>query len=156
MKCLTVCEPFASAIVFGGKCIENRQRTIGHVGPLLIHAGKSLDWFSPEGIAWLHDRWDGCPANPVRAMHEFKPRMGKVIGMVYACAPANPDNLTELQRPWFTGPVGIPVLGASAIQIPFGVRGQQGVFTVPASELSDLVIELADDLCHVAAEGDWR
>lgn len=41
MKCLTVRQPFAAAIIFGPKRIENRDWNCTHRGPLLIHAGKS-------------------------------------------------------------------------------------------------------------------
>jgi hypothetical protein len=51
MKCLTVCQPWAWAIVYGPKRIENRTWPTSYRGPLLIHAGKSrsrLGDFGPD------------------------------------------------------------------------------------------------------------
>jgi hypothetical protein len=41
MKALSVCQPWAWAIIHGPKRIENRTRYTRHRGPLLIHASKS-------------------------------------------------------------------------------------------------------------------
>jgi hypothetical protein len=41
MKALSVCQPWAWAIIHGPKRIENRSRPTRHRGPLLIHASKS-------------------------------------------------------------------------------------------------------------------
>lgn len=161
MKCLTVCEPFASALIYGGKPIENRKRPLGHVGPLLIHAGKSLAWFEPETVAWLHERWPDCPSNPIAAMHKFKANMGKVIGMVWAgrgCwfnAGHMPGWWTDRHAEWGTGPYCIPCMGPTRVA-PFDVRGQQGVFVVPALQLTDSVIQAADDLMQLATERGWE
>ena len=44
MRCLTVRQPYAWAIIHGGKDVENRTRNIAgsYRGPLLIHAAKQL------------------------------------------------------------------------------------------------------------------
>lgn len=42
MKCLTVRQPFAWAVAYGGKAVENRGQRMGHRGPLAIHAGVTL------------------------------------------------------------------------------------------------------------------
>lgn len=41
MKALSVCQPWAWAIIHGAKRIENRSWRTRYRGPLLIHAGKS-------------------------------------------------------------------------------------------------------------------
>ena len=51
MKALTVCQPYASMIVSGQKLIENRTWRTWYSGPLIIHAGKSLAWFTDEDPA---------------------------------------------------------------------------------------------------------
>lgn len=45
MKALTVCQPWAWAIIHGDKRVENRPRLTTYRGPLLIHAGKSRRYF---------------------------------------------------------------------------------------------------------------
>jgi hypothetical protein len=44
VKCLTVCQPWAWAIVHGRKHVENRTWATDYRGPLLIHAGGSRRW----------------------------------------------------------------------------------------------------------------
>jgi len=39
-KAITLIQPFAAAIVFGGKNIENRSRRTHYRGPVAIHAGQ--------------------------------------------------------------------------------------------------------------------
>ncbi len=45
MKAITVRQPWAWAIIYGGKDVENRTRNIAgsYRGPLAIHAGKTHD-----------------------------------------------------------------------------------------------------------------
>ena len=43
MKALTVRQPYAWAILYAGKNIENRSWTTKYRGPLLIHAGASFN-----------------------------------------------------------------------------------------------------------------
>jgi len=49
---LTVKQPWAWAIIFAGKDVENRSRSIGYRGRLLIHAGKG---YAPEGEDYLRN-----------------------------------------------------------------------------------------------------
>lgn len=58
MKCLTVLQPWAWAILHAGKSVENRTWRTRHRGPLLIHAGASrrmladgLDWLARIGVS---------------------------------------------------------------------------------------------------------
>lgn len=53
MRILTVRQPWAWAIVHGGKAVENRSRNIagGYRGPVAIHAAKAV--FEEEGGAYL-------------------------------------------------------------------------------------------------------
>lgn len=44
MKCLVVCQPYASLIIEGIKDIENRPWSTKYRGPLAILAGKSIRW----------------------------------------------------------------------------------------------------------------
>jgi hypothetical protein len=43
MKALTVRQPWASLIMFGGKDIENRRRPISCRGRIAVHVGKRVD-----------------------------------------------------------------------------------------------------------------
>lgn len=49
MKVLTVRQPWAWAIIHGGKNVENRSRRITYRGPLAIHAGLGFEKFTMAG-----------------------------------------------------------------------------------------------------------
>jgi hypothetical protein len=46
MKALTICQPYAELIRLGQKRVENRTWPTNYRGVLLIHAGKSRDWWT--------------------------------------------------------------------------------------------------------------
>jgi hypothetical protein len=52
MKALTVRQPWCSAITYGDKRVENRSKPIAHRGPLMLHAGLSVDW-DADKEAWV-------------------------------------------------------------------------------------------------------
>ena len=58
MKALTVKQPWAWAIIHGGKDVENRSRATNHRGQLYIHAGlgysKEADESQPMQEAWIN------------------------------------------------------------------------------------------------------
>ena len=63
MKCLTVCQPYASLIFYGGKFVENRRWYTPYRGLLAIHAGKSRRYFDdPEDWRgeWIELRENLC------------------------------------------------------------------------------------------------
>lgn len=70
MKALTVKQPWAWAIIHGGKDIENRSRPTRHRGQLYIHAGKG---WAVEGLAEI-----GIDAMPA----DSELLAGMVIGTV--------------------------------------------------------------------------
>jgi len=57
LPALSVRQPWAWLIVNGLKNIENRPRRTHHRGPLLIHAGLSLDSYAKENIEWIERRY---------------------------------------------------------------------------------------------------
>src|SRR5215472_2285942 len=48
MKALSVCQPWAWAIVHGLKTVENRYRPTRHRGPLVIHASRSRRYLGKD------------------------------------------------------------------------------------------------------------
>jgi hypothetical protein len=49
MKCLSVAQPWAWAIIFGGKWIENRNWKTDYRGRLAVHASRNRNF---GGFAW--------------------------------------------------------------------------------------------------------
>lgn len=133
MKCLTVRQPWAWAIVYGPKRIENRSKRTTHRGPLLIHAGRShafLDGTTPTD-------WATLPGLPPFDRLAF----GAVIGVVdvvacYQLADLPPD----LAGPFATGPVCWLLANPRPLAAPIPWTGQVSMFDVPDALLpSDLI-----------------
>lgn len=129
MRCLTVCQPFASLIMLPAtdprhKRVENRNWFTNYRGPLLIHAGKSREWldcFNHEGL--------DVP-------------FGAILGMVTLVGCIRPgERWAELKWPWLKthahaeGPWMWVVLHPRPFAQPIPYRGELGLFDVPAEAI---------------------
>ena len=79
MKALTVQQPWAWAIIHGGKTIENRTQAWKYRGPLAIHAGSRL---SERGL-WsplVRDAWDEQANYALDEVDDWE--RGAIIGVV--------------------------------------------------------------------------
>lgn len=90
MKVLTVQQPWAWAIIHGGKSVENRTQAWSYRGPLAIHAGtRWSERGGRSGLIWdaLRDRF-GWPTGPESARRDERPGfdvirpLGAIIGVV--------------------------------------------------------------------------
>jgi hypothetical protein len=92
LPALLVRQPWASLIVNGMKDIENHPRRTHHRGPLLVHAGLSLDGYS-EKIEWVkRKRGISVP---------LELDTGGIVGVVDVI-----DCVESHKSKWFTGPFG--------------------------------------------------
>jgi ASCH domain-containing protein len=121
MKALSVCQPWAWAIVHGLKTVENRSRPTTHRGPLLIHASKSRRYLAS-------DYADLLPGLPPADQLDF----GALVGVVevVGCMP-----VAEVEGdPFAVGPWCWLLAGARRIRpVPF--KGQVGLFDVPEAHI---------------------
>lgn len=81
MKALTIRQPWASLIALGVKHIETRSWSTRYRGPLVIHAGKAVDWprsHVPEVDAALHEH-GRCV---VDITQRGNPYLGAVVAVV--------------------------------------------------------------------------
>ncbi|WP_371031254.1 hypothetical protein [Pseudoclavibacter sp. JSM 162008] len=82
MRVLTVRQPWAWAIIHGGKDVENRSRNLagGYRGPLAIHAGLSYDegWSSRA----MDDAQKASGARLVKTVEPWRQHLGHIIGVV--------------------------------------------------------------------------
>jgi hypothetical protein len=129
MKALSIRQPWAWAILYAGKTVENRSRSISYRGQLAIHASKTID---DAGISWLLAHGFTLPP-------QFQ--TGGIIGsvrIVGVVSEADRHLMSSHDREWFTGPIGY-VLDSpeSCAFVPW--RGRLGFFDVP------------DDLVRIAA-----
>jgi hypothetical protein len=117
MKALSVCQPWAWAIVRGIKTVENRSRPTRHRGPLVIHASKSRRYLGEDYAELL-------PGLPPEGQLDF----GALVGVVevVGCVP-----LAEVEGdPFAVGPWCWLLAGARRIRpVPF--KGQISLFNVP-------------------------
>lgn len=104
MKALSIRQPWASLIIFGGKDIENRTWRTKHRGPILIHASLKIERDVP------HD-FDDLPT-------------GGIIGQ------ADLVNVVEKSdSEWWQGPIGFVL--ANPKPLPFyALKGKLGLFEV--------------------------
>lgn len=123
LACLTVCQPWAWAIIHGEKRYENRTWQMHYRGPLLIHAGKSRSWIS-SGMEFLR-RQDNPPAED-----EFD--FGAIIGRVQVidCLPVGNVDDRFADGPWC-----IKLGDPQPLSEPIPCTGRQGLFRVPATLL---------------------
>ena len=124
MRCLTVRQPYAWAIIHGSKRIENRSRRTNHRGPLAIHAGLTRAEFRSG-----RDFTTMMPGLPEPADLVY----GAVIGVVDVidCVPYE----TVKDQP-FAVPLGWCWLLADPRPIePIPMAGKLGLFSVDLDEI---------------------
>lgn len=125
MKAITVCEPYASAIIFGPKRVENRGSRWHFRGRLLIHAGKSRKYMGTLNAMEL-DAWP--------EYDESKLVFGAILGSVevYDCVVLRRQMSDD---PWAFGPWCLLLRAPIAFPKPIPYRGALGLFDVPDSIL---------------------
>lgn len=126
MKALSIRQPWADAIVYHGKDVENRGWPTRFRGPLLIHAAKTWGPGERETLRDLVS--DGLIPEDAPA-----PQLGGIIGRAEIV-----DCVTEMDSPWFFGPYGLVLRNVEPL--PFRpCRGALGFFTPkPAESAADL------------------
>lgn len=124
---LSIQQPWAHLIVTGVKDVENRTWPHGFRGPVLIHAGKTIDEFAVSmlrrGFHPAHRGLpDGSPA-PLRLELPETWQTGGIVGVAEVTDCVNFYGGSD----WFQGPYGY--LLANAKPLPFmPLRGQLGFF----------------------------
>jgi ASCH domain-containing protein len=115
MKVLTVRQPWAWAIIFGPKRVENRTWKTSYRGPLLIHAGRSRARLGDYG-----------PGEPDATDLAF----GSILGVVELldCVPYE----RVKDRPFAEGPWCWLLAEPRPLETPFPCAGHQQLFEAPA------------------------
>jgi hypothetical protein len=129
MRTLTICQPYAHAIIHGTKRCENRDWNMRYRGPLLIHAGKSRAWISKDAL--------GCYPGIV---------FGAVIGRVEVvdCLEAEAYVAKYGDDAWGCfGRFCIRVVNPLAFAQPIPWKGQLGLFDVPDAAVKDALAGVA-------------
>jgi hypothetical protein len=130
MKALSIRQPWAHAILYCGKDIENRDWKPGsfglrYRGPFLIHAAKSM---RHEEFEEGSDTIFGIAFKKIdRADLQF----GGIIGAAEIAG-----TVRRSDSPWFTGPQGLVIRNPRVLPfVPY--TGQLGFFDVPDALLRE-------------------
>ena len=123
MKALSIRQPWAWLIVYGGKDVENRTWKTNYRGPVLIHASKTLDVYVYNDEFLKHTAFNDVVAAELR--------IGGIIGIADLV-----DCVTESDSEWFTGPYGFVLENVKSL--PFkAMRGRLGLFAVEWQEVTE-------------------
>lgn len=154
MKAITICQPYATLVLPRGpdgiveKRVENRTWFAHYRGPLLIHAGKSLEWLDlvPDPDEPLLDILSVDRESGVRLGEMV---LGAVIGIVelVACVSAKDILSGDLEgyslysglrdHKHVHGPWCHIYKNARRFKTPVPYRGRQGFFEVPDELLKE-------------------
>ncbi len=141
MRALTVHQPWAWAIIHGGKLIENRTQLWTYRGPLAIHAGKR--WSDRGGVSRLVNAARRSTEAAGTFAAEAWSARGAIIGVV-DLVDCHPD--AGCCRPW--GESGLHegdrrvthlvLENPRALPTPIYATGQMGMWNVP-TDIADLI-----------------
>jgi hypothetical protein len=128
LRARTLHQPWAWAVCFAGKSVENRtwrppKDAIGQ--HLAIHAGKTFD---EESARWIRDVFGVVvPRDVPKGAIVAVCRLSKFIKAT--------EELSEGKRPWFCGPFGWLLQDVTPIE-PVFCRGAQGLWWVSETDLA--------------------
>lgn len=121
---LSVRQPYAWAIISGGKDIENRPRSTEFRGRLYIHASKAKAPDEQVGeMCELAAEEKGVEPARIRARYERERALGQVIGSVEIV-----DVVTESDSRWFGGEYGYVLRKPVRLAEPIDLRGALSIF----------------------------
>jgi hypothetical protein len=125
---ISVRQPWAWAIVYAGKDVENRTWPTRYRGPVFIHAGVAFDGRKDDA---LDDAADWARRAGIEAPTLDQLQRGGIIGIadIVGC-------VTSMDSRWFCGPYGFVLRNARPL--PFvPCKGQLGFFPAPAAALAN-------------------
>lgn len=122
MKALSIRQPWAYAILYLGKRVENRTWHTRYRGPIYLHAsgGLTRHEYMEFLLFYQQEIKGGLPVPPAAALPK-----GGIVGKAVIA-----DCVESFDSPWFTGPYGLVLRDVEPL--PFRkVKGQIGFFDVP-------------------------
>lgn len=121
MKTLSIRQPWAWLIVYGGKNIENRSRRTNFRGRFLVHASQGMTRQEYNMATWIAGPL-GVTIPPFEELLR-----GGIIGSVELV-----DCLEDSSSPWYMGEKGYLLRDPRPLPfVPY--KGQLGFFDVPDS-----------------------
>lgn len=120
MLCLSVRQPWAWAIIHGGKDVENRDWPTKVRGRVLIHAGKGIGLDEYSLAAAVVAGRTGVTVPPRAEL-----TLGAILGSVEIV-----DCVESSDSPWFFGDYGFVLRDPRPLATPLPWRGSLGFFNV--------------------------
>ena len=122
MKALSVRQPWAWAIIHGGKDVENRSWRSRYRGPLLIHAAGTQEDDDVLDACRLVAKLRGLPLEQALGHYRICLKLGAVIGRVDMV-----DCVEDHPSPWFRGRYGFVFRNPRPVRA-YRLRGRPGIF----------------------------
>lgn len=120
VKAISIQQPWAWAIVYAGKDIENRTWNTHYRGPLAIHAPARLQ---------RDNRWPrGAPRPNEDDLH-----LSAIIGVADLV-----DVVTRSRSKWFGGPFGLVLANPRPLRHPVPCKGSLGLWSIPPNVLRSI------------------
>ena len=136
MKCLSIKQPWAAAIVHGPKRIENRSWSTTYRGPLALHAGKAVDLMVPSVTDYIRAGWPEFPktcitvSNPIFGFGAFVGTCSLVDCVRWTDAQRRyPDQLHWIDE---CGTWCFVLADVAPLKRPVHWRGMQGLWYEPS------------------------
>jgi ASCH domain len=138
MKALSIMQPWADAVLYGAKRVENRTWRCGYRGELLVHAGKRFD--DDEALAFVMNRYHESGIALARAALSSAPaRRGALLGVVTMVDCVRGDAVDVDQEAWAFGPWCFVLANPRGFLRPIPYRGERGLFDVPDAIVAELL-----------------
>lgn len=139
MFALTVRQPWAWAIMHGGKNVENRTWNTRIRGRIAIHAGATFGTIERMDIQAIREIYrqlgrdpDSVPyPRPADDLPTAPYALGAIIGTADLV-----DCVTAFDSPWFFGPHGFLLANREPLPRPIPYKGRQGFFGIDDLELA--------------------
>jgi hypothetical protein len=128
---LTVRQPWAHAIMQGGKNIENRSWPTQFRGTIALHAGRSMEPNDVDAFFTFLKERQLLGSWLTRDAVESLPR-GVIVGLVDIV-----DCVRASNSAWFEGPYGFVLENPRSI-VPVPCRGAQKLFDLPVDVVAAL------------------
>lgn len=144
MKVLSLRQPWANAVVFGGKRIENRRWNTKFRGEFLIHAAKAMpddyyedtvQWMAQAGLVFPTPDRDTIKRGGIigiaRLDGVLRPKSGKLVSEDEAAFSAHHPDAAEILKWWMPEQYGFVLRDVRPL--PFlPMRGALSFFDAPA------------------------
>lgn len=153
MPCISIQQPFASAIILGKKRIELRNWGTHYKGPIALHAGKK--WYGGLQLPGRASDTELAPIKRFVQHYSLPPRIGDyptgaIIGIarLVRCATFTEEGYERLRDQhcsdcsWTPGEYGWLFEEVQALPKPISARGYLGLFPVPVCHCCEMPVAL--------------